>query len=56
MRGVDHHYDEEGGGGYSTKLFAGRLRPDIHPVPFLFIYHPFVYLLVINSTPSTYPV
>ena len=28
-----------GGGGYSTKLFAGRLRPDIHPVSFLFIYH-----------------
>ena len=64
MRGVDHHCDEEsgGGGGPKQSFLRGGFAPTTNPAH-SFLYTiltdgkgtPFVYLLVINSTPSTYP-
>ena len=47
------------GGGYSTKFYTGRFRPEVQPLTLLYtIFHekgtPFVYLLLTNGTPFTY--
>ena len=48
-----------GGGGYSTNVYTGRLRPEVQPLTLLYtIFHkkgtPFVYILLTNVTPFTY--
>ena len=48
-----------GVGGYSTKFYTGRLRPEIQPLTLLYTIFerkgtPFVYILWTNSTPFTY--
>ena len=48
-----------GGGGYSTKFYTGRLRPEVQPLTLLYTIFdrrgtPFVYLPLNNSTPFTY--
>ena len=48
-----------GGGGYSTNVYTGRLRPEVQPLTLLYtIFHekgtPFIYLLLTNGTPFTY--
>ena len=50
-----------GVGGYSTKFYMGRLRPEIQPLtPLYTIFErkgtPFVNILWTNITPSTYSV
>ena len=47
--------------GYSTKVYTGRLRPEIQPLTLLYTIFerkgtPFVYILWTNSTPFTYVV
>ena len=47
------------GGGYSTNVYTGRLRPEVQPLTLLYtIFHkkgtPFVYILLTNSIPFTY--
>ena len=49
----------EGAGGLSTKLYAGRLRPDVQPLTLLYTIFDrkgtsFVYLSLKNGTPFTY--
>ena len=48
------------GGGYSTKFYMGRLRLEVQPLTLLYTIFDrkgalFVYLLVRNGTPFTYP-
>ena len=48
-----------GGGGYSTNIYTGSLRPEVQPRTLLCtIFHekgiPFVYLLLTNGTPFIY--
>ena len=48
-----------GGGGYSTNVYTGRLRPEVQPLTLLHtIFHEkgtiFVYLLLTNGAPFTY--
>ena len=48
---------EEGGGGYSTKFYTGRFRPEIQPLTLLHTIFegkgtPFIYILWTNSTLS----
>ena len=48
-----------GGWGYSTNIYTGRLRPEVQPLTLLKTIFcekgtPFVYLLLTDSTPSTY--
>ena len=48
-----------GVGGYSTKFYTGRLRPEIQPLTLLYTIFerkgtPFVNILWTNSTPFTY--
>ena len=50
-----------GGGGYSTKFYTGRLRPEVQPLTVLYtLFHergtPFVYLTWTNGTPFAYQV
>ena len=49
----------EGGGGYSTNIYTGRLCHEVQPLTFLYtIFHekgtPFIHLLLTNGTPFTY--
>ena len=49
----------EAGGGYSTNVYKGSLRPEVQPLPFYIPFvkkkgTPFVYLLLTNGTPFTY--
>ena len=53
--------DGGGGGGYSTNVYTGRLRPAAQALTLLYtIFHEkvplsaFVYLLLTNGTPFTY--
>ena len=48
-----------GGGGYSTNVYTGRLRPEVQPLTLVYaILHekgtPFVHLLLTNGTCFTY--
>ena len=57
---IDHVFESGVGGGYSTNVYTGRLRPEVQPLIFfiLTIFHkkdiPFVYPLLTNGTPFAY--
>ena len=48
-----------GGRGYSTNVYTGRLRSEVHPLTLQYTFFhekgtPFVYLLLTNGTRFTY--